>query len=297
MNFKTMLLTTLILFSCSKKASTTYEIDSKLETVQQLGEEMAGIDEAGGFINGDVVSTKPAPYKNLAPEFRAEPETFQAILSKIVPPVFADACAGNDYGVCSVNQKIRSLVGCSTAHGASINGSVTLTYFGTAATTCTIPAVGDYVNRSPNVGINGVRGAVFGINSISGGQNLTRTGSTTFTYADSGTRRRFIGPEGDSLLDLTVTSSGTLTVTGSGRAGRTLTGGSLVVTNSLNSVSCEFVPAGITWAAGCNCPTAGSWAATCSDSSTLSMSFSSTCGEVVMNSNSASSTVFMDRCE
>jgi hypothetical protein len=291
---KVLILSSLFLFSCSKKASVTYDINTKLESVQQIGETMAAIDESGGFINGDIAKLQNLPYQNS--DVISSQSNWPELLNRIIPKAQADACAGNDYSTCSSNQKVRNLSGCSTSHGASIKGIITLTFSGTGAASCTIPANGDYVTRIPNIGINGVRGAVFGISS-SGGQVLTRTGATAFTYADSGTRRRFIGPDGNSLLDLTISTSGTVALTGSSRAGRTLSGGSLLVRDALSSVSCEFIPAGVTWGAGCNCPTAGSFSTTCSDGSVLSISFSGTCGETTMSDNSVSSTVYMDRCE
>lgn len=285
-----------ILFSCSKKVSeTVYNIDNTVEATQQIGEAMAAIDESGGTITGDI--TKINSYEKTFVRLSNDKEINQAgLLNHVLPKAHATTCATYNFGSCASNQKVRNLTGCTTTAGGSISGVVTLTFAGSGAASCTIPANSDSVTRIPNIGINGLRGAIFGINSTAG-QVITRTGPSSFTYADSGTRRRFVGPNGTTLLDATSTTSGTMTITGNARSGRTLSGGAIRVVNNLNSVSCEFAPTSVAWTTGCNCPTAGTWTSTCSDSSTHSVDFTSTCGQVTVTKDGVVSTATLDRCE
>jgi hypothetical protein len=201
------------------------------------------------------------------------------------------------FSTCSSTQKVREVTGCTTAGGGTMDGNITLVFSGSGASSCTIPLAADAVSRTPNYSITGLRGATFSVSALTTGQTFTRTGAGTFTFENSGIRRTFVTPKGKTLLDVTSATGSAISVTGDIRNNRTMSGGSLIVTNNLTSVACTLVPSGVQWSSGCNCPTAGSWAGTCSDSSAFSVAFGSTCGESTVTKDGVVSTVNMDRCQ
>lgn len=294
-------LITLTLSACSKNIlDPVYSVDTPEEITQQIGDTMVALDESGGTTTGALSQNKSLGYdKTFARLAHDEGIKKNSLLQWALPHAEATACTAYSYGACSSTtyQTIRTLTGCNTSAGGTMTGTVTLTFSGTGATTCTIPANGDYVTRVASLGVVGLRGAIFGISATSTGQVVTRTSSTDYTYADTGTKRRFTDPTSTTLLDITSTTTSPLLITGATRSGRSLTGGTLRVTNNLTAVTCDFTPTGVTWGATCNCPTAGSWAATCSDSTNLNIAFGSTCGQVTLTNGASSSTITMDRCQ
>ncbi len=168
---------------------------------------------------------------------------------------------------------------------------------GTGAGTCTIPSANDTVSRIPNYSITGLRGATFSVSATTTGQSLKRTGATTFDFTNAGIRRGFVTPKGNTILDITTTVVSPIQVTGNGRTSRTVSGGTLVVANNLSGVSCNLQPTAVSWSVGCNCPTSGSWAGSCSDASTFSVAFGAVCGHATVTKGSEVNDVVMDRCQ
>jgi hypothetical protein len=83
---------------------------------------------------------------------------------------------------------------------------------------------------------------------------------------------------------------------GSLREGRSLSGGTLRVTNNVNQVTCDFSPTNVTWGSPyCNCPTAGSGSATCSTGPGVTLSLTG-CGTGTLTSGTLSQSVTFDRC-
>ncbi len=286
-------------FACSKQAvDLTYTADSTAEAGQQVGDAMVSVDESGGSSSGAIAQF----------DFSADQKTFarlshnsvrqEPILLKIIfPEAHAAACSTVAFSACSSGQRVRDLNSCTTALNGVMSGNVTLTFSGSGVATCTIPAASDAVSRVPNYSVTGLRGATFAVAATSTGQTVTRTGATTFTFANAGIRRSFTTPKGVVILDLTTTTASPITVTGNSRTSRTMTGGGLTILNNLTGVSCPLVPSSVTWTAGCNCPTSGSWGGTCSDSTTMNVAFSATCGAATVTKGTETSTITMDRCQ
>lgn len=292
------------LFGCNNhKITYSYNIDTPTEVSQQIGDAMAGIDESGGATSGDITKATPfgieKSYARVAPSLSPAPKPLP-IYSLLIPPALAGTCTTVAYGTCSTTFTLgRSISGCTTAaSGGTLNGTILLTFAGTGQATCTIPATNDTVTRQANISVHGLRGTEFGSRPSATGQVITRTGASTFTYNDTGTTRSFTDPDSKDLLNLTMTTPTALAISGTNRNGRTITGGDILVTNNLTAVTCDFAPAGVTWgAANCNCPTSGTWTATCSDTTSFSVAFTGTCGQANIVSGSTSSTVTMDRCD
>lgn len=290
----------LLIFSCSNKVfQQTYTIDTPTEITQALGDSLAAMDEAGGLDSGDYTRADSDFSKTYA---RLNGESFpNAVLSKIFPMAEAGTCTTVAFTACDTTNflKSRTLGSCSTlASGGALKGFIKMTYAGSGQSSCTLPASTDNVTRLANIEVSGLRGAVFGTGPTSTGQVLTRTGASTFTYTDNGTYRKFTDPTATQLLNLTTSTGTAISLSGSNRSGRTITAGTLNIVNNLNSVSCSFTPNTIAWgSSSCNCPTSGNLSSTCSDGTSMTVAFSSTCGVVTLTNNTDVSTITLDRCD
>lgn len=290
------------IFSCSKELlDKTYSVDATAESAQQIADAMVSIDESGGTTTGDIArAEKLSDEKTFARLSQEEPLIKKTpLFSLVMPAAIADACSAHAYGVCSPTlfQKVRILTGCTTTGGGAMTGTVTLTFAGTGNATCTLPGATDSVTRVPSYDMTGLRGAVFAVAATSTGQKITRVNSTDFTFSSTGISRSFITPKAVKILDITTSTSAPITILGLSRNARALIGGGITVVNNLNSLSCTLNPSAVAWTANCNCPTAGNWAGTCTDATSMSVAFGSTCGRVTLTKGSDISTVTMDRCE
>ena len=98
------------------------------------------------------------------------------------------------------------------------------------------------------------------------------------------------------LFNQTTATSGDITVSGTTRSNRIMSGGSLNVTNHISAVVCNYVPTNVTWASGtCNCPTQGSWSGSCSDGKTTTLTITG-CGTATYTEGSDTEAVSFDRC-
>ncbi len=293
-----ILLIAIAVTSCKKANEDIYSVDSTAEAGQQVGDAMAAIDESGGATNGGIAKldfqANQRAFARIAPNHIS---TSQALINRFFSKAEATSCSAVTFSNCASNQKVRTFDGCTTYAGGQMSGNITLNFSGTGASSCTIPAANDVVSRVPNFSITGLRGATFSVSATSSGQSLTRSGSTTFNFTNSGIRRSFVTPKGDTILDITTATGSAIQVTGNNRANRTVNGGSLIVTNNISGVSCTLTPSSVQWSSGCNCPTAGQWAGSCSDSSQFTVAFGNTCGEATVTKGSGSSTIVMDRCQ
>ncbi len=298
--------TFLLLISCNKKSTdtTTYSVDTTEEVGQQVGEAMASIDESGGNSNGSIAQVEPAAafktFARLSGE-HSSTSKFNFAWDSIVTPAQAAACSTISFGACGAsiaNAKVKDFTGCTLGIGATITGTVQLAFSGTGAASCQIPATSDAVTRTPNFTITGARGANFkvGVPTSATGQTLTRTGVGAFSFNNTGIQRSFTTAAGTTLLDVTTKTTSNITISGSSRASRQVTGGVLQVTNNLNSQVCTLSPSSVQWTSACSCPTSGSWTGSCSTGETLTIAFSSTCGSSTVTLGSDVKTVSFDRC-
>lgn len=292
----------LVMFSCKKaEDSSSYSVDSTAESGQQVGDAMASVDEAGGSTNGSFSQMEQIEFKHAEKTFARltsdEPQRGSSLLQLALPEAQAAVCSLTGFSSCSANQKIKDFADCSTPGGGTLSGTVTLSFTGTGAATCTIPMNNDAVSRVPSFSITGLRGATFAVSATSTGQTITRVNATDFTFSNSGIRRTFVTPKGSTILDVTSSTASPITISGTTRANRVMTGGGLTITNNLTSVSCTLAPSAVAWEAGCNCPTSGSWSGSCSDATSMSVAFSGTCGQATVTKGADSSTITMDRCQ
>lgn len=295
-----------LLNSCNKKSddSTSYSVDTTEEVGQQVGEAMAAVDESGGTSNGGIALIEPSgaykTFSRLSGENNSRSKLNFA-WDKLITPAYAAACSTVTFGTCGstvANAKVKDFSSCTLGIGATITGSIQLAFSGSAASSCQIPNNTDSVTRTPNFTITGARGATFKVAVPTGatGQTLTRTGGSTFTFSNSGIQRSFTTAAGSVLLDVTTKTTSDISISGSSRASRQVTGGVLQVTNNLNGQVCTISPSSVQWTSTCNCPTSGSWTGSCSSGETLTVAFSSTCGSSTVTLGSDVKTVTLDRC-
>ena len=287
-----------ISFSCKKSDSTSSTTTSAdiSEPAQQIGDNMASMDDSGGSSSGTYSYNWDQEMKTFArleklPRTEINPVAFQ-LFSKAYAVYCSDS---STFSSCSSNVITRTFGGCTLYAGITISGTVTLTFSDASVdNTCSLAATNHNVTRNPNFTITGRRGATLTVSKTGTyGQKVTRTASG-FSFENDGIRRTFSGLS--TTFDFKTETTSPLTFTGSSRATRTLTGGTLRVTNMNTSVTCDFSPAtNVTWSSSCNCATSGTWTMSCSDGKTGSMVINS-CGSGTLTQGSESETFSFDRC-
>jgi hypothetical protein len=281
-----------LLFSCSKKVESNSAADDIEETAQQVGDVVASIDEVGG-VNGAIVLNERAIDRTFA-RLGYGPSLFELM----IPNAYAATCGASTFLSCSSNRVTRSFLGC-TLGGGTYTGTVTLNWGGSSSN-CVLQAPTDTITRVPNFTVTGRRNATLEVSKTGTiGQRLTWDSGTgtnkVFQFTNDGIRRVFTGPSGTVLFDLTTTTSSPITVTGTSRSSRFMDGGTLKVTNNVSGVTCDFSPSSVSWSSGCNCPTMGSWSATCSDGKTSTLTHTG-CGTANFTLGAISASVTLDRC-
>jgi hypothetical protein len=287
-------------WGCGKGSGTSQDIS---ELGQQVGDLMAGVDESGGTSGSlallDLESSRL--FARRAPE-ELSPTLLEKLGQGFLPEAFAGVCSTSaSFGSCTASgiggtsARTRNLSGC-TVGTRSFSGTITLSY---STADCSLTNVGDHVTREPAFTMTGRRGATLTVSKTGTlGQRLVRLsdsgGTRTFSLSNDGIRRVFTS-SGGTLFDFTTTITSAVTVTGGSRAGRVMTGGVVQVLDNKTGVSCDFVPTAVTWVAGCNCPTSGSWAANCSDGSSRGVTLTG-CGTATYTSGSDSEEMTFDRC-
>lgn len=282
-------LVVLSLSGCKKSDAVDNE-----ETGQQVGDVMASIDESGGS-GGSLtrVESEIKTFERLAPEGNLE-----ALNRFFLTPAYAATCAAaNTFGSCSGTTLVRTFGDC-TILGATLSGTVTITWGGTA-TSCALLAAGDTITRVPAFTLTGRRGATLTVSKTgSVGQKLTWSSgsgsSKVFSFTNDGIKRVFT-LSGATLFDYTTETTEAITVTGTLRSSRVMNNGKLKVTNNLSGTSCTYVPSNVTWSATCNCASSGTWTGTCSDSKTSSITLTG-CGTANLTVGDTTQSITFDRC-
>jgi len=289
---------------CTKKkeddASETAAYDPE-EVSQQVGEFMASIDELGGTGNGSYAALR-SHQKSVA-RYVTDTSLFSSnpVASFLVPQATATACTAVGYGACTQtgphhSQRERDFGGC-TIGIATLTGTSAIDFGGTGNTDCSLSSDADSAYIRPDFTITAGSASLAISHGDDLGLGISRISGTQFMLFNRGIRR-VVTVGGATFRDTTahIEDSAPFTITGAARSGRTITGGPLHVTNNLNEERCSFTPSGLTWGASCNCPVAGSVSGICTDGSTASIAFSSTCGAAVLTHEGEDSAISLDRC-
>ncbi len=269
--------------------SGTSELVIADELARTVGDAMAGIDEAGGASGELSLQT---------PRNGSSSPNMLAIWKRLMPEAHAATCYGQGYSACTANFMQRNFGGCTLAGAYVLTGTVDLTWVGSAVS-CTLTGTGGSIRRSPNFTLAGGAGGTLSVTkSGSLGQVLTWvSGSGTnkvFNYENDGIRR-IITSGGRSVVDLTTTTTTAITVIGTRRSGRSLSGGTLRLTNNLTGESCTMTPQNVQWSAGCTCASSGTWSGSCSSTGSFALSITS-CGGGIVTYNGQNRSVSLDRC-
>lgn len=289
----------LIFFGCKKASNRTRTADIQ-ETAQQVGDVMASVDESGGSA-GTIASSQDTMKKSIQNTFDryAPNEMNESLIAKLIlPDANAVTCSGAGFAACNRSGVVtRSFAGC-TVGSAVFSGDVTLTW--SNGGTCGLTAAAQSITRVPNFTVTGRRGATLTVTKTGTiGQRITWASgagaSKVFDFKNDGISRVFtIGAT--TLFNQTTATSGDITVTGTSRTSRVMSGGSLNVTNNLTSVVCNYIPTGVTWAGTtCNCPTSGSWSGTCSNGKSTTLNITG-CGTASYTEGADTQAVTFDRC-
>jgi len=272
------------------------------EPAQQIADVMASIDESGGSAGSLAFGQMKVSHERMYARLAGDESLVDRVLAKVLPSANASLCSSPSlFSSCSSNLITRDFGGCSIGFsGITISGNVTLTWDDALVNnTCLMASSGHSVTRDPNFIISGRRGATLTVSkSGSVGQRVTYNGGSVFTFTNDGIRRVFSGALGATFDYTTSTTGSGLTVTGSARNGRVLSstgGAALRVLNNNTGVSCNYVPASVTWTDTCNCAVSGSWAGSCSDGRSPSLRINS-CGKGTFSNGTENVDVSFDRC-
>ncbi|MFZ3231916.1 MAG: hypothetical protein WA160_17040 [Pseudobdellovibrio sp.] len=305
MKYLLLALISFIFAGCGGKSADDTTTTDLGETAQQIGDVMASIDEIGGT-TGSIAyneNTFEKTFARLAPE--SNHETNKSNLFKFFQPdaqATAVACSTVDFGLCSSSAKTRTFSGC-TVGSATFSGTVNLAWTGTSSSICNLANASDTITRIPNFTVTGRRGATLAVTKTGTfGQKLTwSSGSGSnkiFALRNDGINRKFTSTAATVLFDQTTTTSTDLIISGNLRTGRTITAGTLRVTNNLTGQTCDYIPSNVTWTASCNCPTSGTWNGSCVTSGvgTTSTVTITGCGAGSYTEGTTTSTLAFDRC-
>ena len=273
------------------------------ETAQNVGDVMASIDEASGNNTGTIALNEQSELAPFSQYAEGKSTRTESLLRLTVPAARAEVCGASSFATCdSANHTVtRNFNGC-TVGVAVFSGTVQVKWGGASVSGCTIGVgTGSYISRVPDYTVTGLRGANLRVSSAgSYGQKLTYVSGATpnwqMDFTSDGIRRKFTDSNGTVLYDTLTSTTSAMRISGNNRLNRTLSGGVLRVKDNLNSVTCDFIPTNVTWADGsCNCPSQGSWSASCSDGSSSVLTLKG-CGVADYTSGSDVQSVNFDRC-
>lgn len=282
---------TLIGFGCGKLGSYDFASNEIDESSQSAGDDLSSMDES---VSG-AVSTREGVEEAL--------ETFA--LADQADRNSRAICTSANFASCGAGARTRDFDNC-TIGTTTWDGTINLAF---SDATCKMDSAGKTVTRtlaSPGMIITGRRGGTITATtdtattwdgtSVGGGHRLTRT-ATGYTLSILGIHRS--GKIGTTeFMNISRKTTTDLTITGTGRNGRTVTAGTIVTYHNLKDFNMAWTPSNLTWGADCRCPTSGTMTGTATGSveGTFTMTFGSTCGSVTLAKDDSSETVTLDSC-
>lgn len=267
--------------------------DSDLEEMgQQVGETMASIDEVGGSSGSFPTASLMIGAERLFARKNASP-----LRVDFLPNAHAGACVNEPTFSNCVSKKITRTFSSCTVGLASFTGTIDLN-FTNDDNNCLLDEAGETVVRAPNFAVTGRRGATLSVTkSGTVGQTITRGATAgSFTFANDGIRRSFTTAAGQTLFKYKTETTSPLTITGTSRLDRVITGGTLKITDELTQETCDVTPNNLTWnTASCNCAVSGNWSGTCSSGDAVAIVVNG-CGLATLTKGETSVSVVFDRC-
>ena len=231
------------MWGCTPEVENAVDIQ---EVAQQVGDVMASVDELGGTTDGTYATLEGHRRFIAEREGRMSGSIVMSFLDLIQPLPAAQAvgCQNTTFTACVGSQKSRDLGGC-TIGSAVFTGSIDLTF---SENDCLLNASSESVDRAPDFTVTGRRSATLTVSKegVQGQRLIRGITAGTFTLSNDGIRRSFAAG-GSTLFDFTTTTTAPININGANRNNRTVSGGTLRVTNNLTSVYCDYVPSGVTW--------------------------------------------------
>lgn len=274
-------LSMVVLVGCGRGA-----LEDPDEIAQSAGDALASLDE----LTGEGAFAFRLPHRPAL----ERPGVLDVLGETLLGSAYAARCnITNTFGACSGGVRTKGFGGC-TLGALSFEGDVTLTFSDSA---CSMAGDGASVTRTADFSITGRREATLAVTSPGGGQTLTRTGASAFTWKVGGMNRVMTGSDGRKLVDVSTRTLADITVSGTGRSGRVVDGGKLEIKHNLAGYTTELIPENITWANTCNCPVSGKLTGTVSGATARSFSVEMTaCGKATVTANGSTQSVELDRC-
>ncbi len=281
-----------LLAGCGSQEEASVDISSEL--ANQVGDFMASIDESYGStgsafsVDDSLINSESLFLEKISPT----PLSLQ-ISRKLISQANAASCFGQGFS-CSAGVNTRTFSGC-TVGAATFNGSVAINWLTSAS--CAEVAGVNTVRRNPNFSVSKGTATVSVYKTGTNGQEISWTGTAspkTVTVTSDGIRRTATA-DGSTVYDVSTSTVGSISVSGTTRVGRRITGGTLRFTNHLNGEVCDVTPSNVVWGSSCTCATAGSWSGNCTMNGAFNVTVSS-CGAGSVTYNGQSRSVTFDRC-
>lgn len=278
---------------CGSQEEASVDISSEL--ANQVGDFMASVDESYGAtgstfsVDQNLMNSELLFLEKISPT----PLSLQ-IGQKLIPFANAASCFGQGFSGCAAGVNTRNFNSC-TVGSATFTGSVSINWVSSA--TCSEVAGANTVRRSPNFSVSKGNATVSVYKTGTNGQEMTWTGSAspkTVTATSDGIRRTAIA-DGATVYDVSTSTVGGISISGTARVGRRISSGTLRFTNHLNNEVCDITPSNVVWSSNCTCATAGSWSGNCTINGAFNVTISS-CGTGTVTYNGQSRSVTFDRC-
>lgn len=286
-----------LIVGCGSQEEASVDISSELAS--QVGDFMASIDESYGS-TGSTFSVEQSAINNqlnsellFLEKISPTPLSLQ-IGQKLIPFANAASCFGQGFSGCAAGVNTRTFNSC-TVGAATFTGSVAINWVSSGA--CMEVAGANTVRRNPNFSVSKSGATVSIYKTGTNGQEITWTGTASpkiVTVTSDGIRRTATA-DGATVYDVSTSTVGSITVSGTTRIGRRISSGTLRFTNHLNGEVCDITPSNVVWGSNCTCATAGSWSGNCTINGAFNVTVSS-CGAGTVTYNGQSRSVTFDRC-
>jgi hypothetical protein len=256
---------------------------------ETVGEVMSSLDDS---MAGEA-TTALLPFRRVPDELKGS--RWQRLLDDVIPSAYAASCWEPAFSACaSPGTRTKDFGGC-TIGGATLAGTVTLTF---SQPQCTVLTAGDSVTRVADLTLTGRYGGTLEITAPGGGQTLMKT-ADGFAYSVGGMERVLTGPGGRTLFDVGTRTIAPIVVTGSSRADLKIVSGSFEIDHKLAGYKVTLTADNLTWTGSCNCASSGTLTGVVSggkhDGKTASVMITG-CGEANVTIDGDTESVSMDRC-
>jgi hypothetical protein len=255
---------------------------------ETVGEAMSSLDES---VSGE--SSAMLPLRHVPDDLKGT--RWERMMEAVLPSAYAATCWEPTFSACSATGvRTKDFGGCMIG-GATLAGTVTLTF---NRPLCAVVTAGDAVTRVADLTLTGRYGGTLEITSPGGGQTLTRT-ADGFTYSVGGMERILTGAGGRTLFDIATRTIDPIVVTGSSRSDLKIVSGSFEIDHKVAGYKVTLTANNLAWTTSCNCASSGTLSGTVSggkhDGKTASVTITG-CGEADVTIDGDTESVSMDRC-